>query len=93
MLDLRVIAYFGIPKSASQKRRTEMLAGSIRPTKRPDADNILKVVADSLNGLAYHDDAQLVDAQIRKFYSANPRIEVTIQETGSPAHEQLQINI
>lgn len=91
MLDLRVIAYFGIPQSASQKRRTEMLAGGIRPTKRPDADNILKAVADSLNGLAYHDDAQLVDTQIRKFYSAQPRIEITIQDTGNKCYEQMQL--
>jgi Holliday junction resolvase RusA-like endonuclease len=92
MLDLRVIAYFGVPNSASQKRRAAMLAGEIRPTKKPDADNILKVIADSLNGLAYHDDSQLVDTQIRKFYSVWPRVEVTIQETGGTQHEQLQIS-
>jgi Holliday junction resolvase RusA-like endonuclease len=91
MLDLRVVAYFGIPKSTSNKRRIAMLAGEIRPTKKPDADNILKVVADSLNGLAYHDDAQIVDTQIRKFFSARPRIEVIIKETGTKNHEQLQI--
>ena len=91
MLDLRVIAYFGVPNSAPQKRRAAMLAGEIRPTKRPDADNILKVIADSLNGLAYYDDAQLVDTQIRKFYSSRPRVEVTILETGGTEHEQLQI--
>jgi len=91
MLDLRVIAYFGIPVSTSQKKRAAMIAGEIRPTKKPDADNILKIVADSLNGLAYHDDAQLVDTQIRKYYSANPRIEITILSTGNNGYEQLKL--
>lgn len=32
----------------------------------------------SLNNLAYYDDTQIVDCQCRKFYSENPRVEVTI---------------
>ena len=56
-----------------------MLDRVIRPTKKPDWDNIGKVVADSLNQVAYRDDAQVVDSQVRKFYSDQPRIEVTIQ--------------
>ena len=91
MLDLRVVAFYGIPASASNKLRMAMLAGEVRPTKKPDADNILKAVADSLNGLAYRDDAQIVDTQVRKFYSAQPRIEVTIQETGGVSYEQMQL--
>jgi Holliday junction resolvase RusA-like endonuclease len=79
MLDLRILAYYAIPESASKKKKKAMEAGEIRPTKKPDADNILKVVADSLNNIAYRDDAQIVDTQIRKFYSQNPRLEVIIQ--------------
>ena len=57
-----------------------MEEGKIRPTKKPDFDNIGKIVCDSLNKRAYNDDAQVVDAQVRKFYSRNPRVVVTIQE-------------
>lgn len=78
-LDLRVMAYYEIPASASKKIKQYMLDGVLRPTKRPDWDNIGKVVADSLNKIAYHDDAQISDAQVRKFYSSNPRVEVIIQ--------------
>lgn len=92
MLDLRVVSFYGIPASASNRRRMAMLAGEVRPTKRPDADNILKVVADSLNGVAYRDDAQIVDTQIRKFYSSQPRIEIIIQEVGGISHEQMQFS-
>jgi len=91
MLDLRVIAFYAIPASVSQKRRRAMIAGEVRPTKTPDADNILKAVADSLNKIAYHDDSQVVDTQIRKFYSGRPRLEITIQETGGGGHEQLTL--
>jgi Holliday junction resolvase RusA-like endonuclease len=36
------------------------------PTKKPDADNVLKLVMDSLNGCAYRDDAQIVHAWVVK---------------------------
>ena len=78
LLDMRICAYFQIPKSISQKKRLAMELGEDRPAKTPDVDNILKIVADALNSIAYRDDKQIVDAQIRKFYSTQPRLEVTI---------------
>lgn len=79
-LDVRIIAYYQIPKSTSKKKAKLMEDGKIRPTKKPDFDNIGKIVCDSLNKRAYKDDAQIVDAQVRKFYSRNPRVVVIIQE-------------
>lgn len=81
-LDMRIMAYYGIPKSASKKKRAMMIEGTIRPTKKPDMDNVVKIIADSLNQLAYKDDTQIVDCQCRKFYSDEPRVEVLIQEVG-----------
>lgn len=83
MLDVRIIAYYDIPKSVSKKRRKAMLEHKIRPTKKPDWDNIGKIICDSLNKVAYHDDAVVVDAQVRKFYSEQPRVDVTIREIGT----------
>jgi len=57
-----------------------MADGIIRPTKKPDIDNICKIICDSLNKIAYHDDSQIVDCQVRKFYSERPRVVVTISE-------------
>ena len=79
-LDMRITAYYGIPKSVSKKKRAEMLSHRIRPTKKPDADNVVKIIADSLNAIAYKDDTQVVDCMVRKFFSENPRVVVTIQE-------------
>ena len=42
MLDVRVIAYYSIPRSVSKKKRQAMLDHKIRPTKKPDFDNIGK---------------------------------------------------
>ena len=82
-LDVRIIAYYEIPKSISKKKRKAMLEHRLRPTKKPDWDNIGKIVCDSLNKVAYHDDSAVVDAQVRKFYSENPRVDVTIRVVGS----------
>lgn len=57
-----------------------MLAGEITPTKKPDADNVLKVIADSLNKLCYRDDAQIVRAEIVKCYAEQPGVDVMIWE-------------
>lgn len=66
-------------KTKEYKEARAKLDGLNRPTKKPDLDNIIKVIADSLNGIAYKDDAQVVEVVSRKFYSETPRVEVTIE--------------
>lgn len=61
--------YYEIPKSTSKSRQGAMLLDRIYPTKKPDADNIAKIVLDSLNGIAYKDDSQVVELMVNKFYS------------------------
>lgn len=78
-LTLGVVAYYEIPKSASKKKRAEMLRGEIRPTKKPDIDNICKIIADALNGICYKDDSQIVDVYLNKHYSDIPRVDVEIK--------------
>lgn len=79
-LKMHLDMYYSIPKSASKKKRIGMGSGAIRPTKKPDIDNILKAVADSLNGIAYKDDSQIVAVECFKYYSDEPRVEVLIKE-------------
>jgi Holliday junction resolvase RusA-like endonuclease len=81
-LEMTVKACFPIPKSKSNKVAVDMSMGKIRPTSRPDGDNILKLVSDSLNGLAYRDDSQIVKATVEKWYSLEPRVEIEIKEVG-----------
>ncbi len=75
-----IIAYMPIPKSTSNKKKKQMIAGIVAPTKKPDWDNIGKIITDALNGLAYEDDKQIVDARVVKLYSDNPRIEIELEE-------------
>ncbi len=88
-LELFVKAYYKIPKNTSKKKKQTMLSGEIRPTKKPDGDNILKAVADALNGVCYKDDKCLIKMSIEKFYSDVPRIEVVVQkiETDNNNHK------
>ena len=79
-LKMTVVAYFAIPNSISKKKRLQMVSGEIRPTKKPDGDNVLKIICDALNTIAYDDDKQVVDMAISKFYSDEPRVEVEIEE-------------
>lgn len=79
-LDVHIHAFYDIPKSTSKKKREQMLSGDILPTKKPDIDNIAKCILDALNGVAYHDDTQVVLLTIRKSYSEIPRVEVEINK-------------
>lgn len=50
------------------------------PTARPDGSNILKLVEDALNGLAYKDDAQVTDARVIKIQAAGaPWLEIRVE--------------
>ena len=79
-LGVRIGCYFDIPKSYSQKKKMACIIGNLRPTKKPDCDNIAKIILDALNGLAYDDDKCIVDCMISKSYSESPRVEVDIFE-------------
>ena len=77
---MHITAVYSIPKRATKAQRAGMERGDIKPVKKPDADNIIKAVADALNGLAYKDDAQIIDARCVKLYGPEPGLEVTIWE-------------
>lgn len=75
-----ISAYYPIPKSATKKQQAMMRGQTMRPTKKPDWDNVGKIVCDALNALAYGDDAQVVDARVQKFFSDEPRVVVELSE-------------
>lgn len=88
-LEMRLDVYHGIPKSVSKKRREQLLSNEIRPIRKSDCDNILKCFGDAIQGIAYKDDTQIVECKVYKWYSDEPRVEVTIKELGvDPAREK-----
>ena len=56
------------------------ISNELRPNKKPDADNVIKLVADALNEVAYKDDTQIIELECRKFYSNIPRMEITLED-------------
>lgn len=82
-IHMSIIARCAIPNSASKRKAQAMLDGAIRPTKKPDCDNIIKIICDALNGIAYKDDAQIISVSIEKRYSVMPGVEVALQEVCS----------
>ena len=79
-INITIWAYFEVPKSTSKKKELEMLSGQISPVKKPDWDNIGKIISDALNKFAFKDDAQIVDARVVKEYSKTPKVIVKISE-------------
>ena len=58
-LEISILALYSVPKYVSNKTKELMLNGRLFPTKKTDADNIIKVILDALNGVAYRDDVQI----------------------------------
>ena len=81
-LAVQVNAFFPVPKSKSKRWQTAALLGEERPTKKPDADNIAKIVCDALNGIMWRDDSQIVSLVVHKWYALEPRVEVDIADAG-----------
>lgn len=73
-------AYFEIPKQAKKADKNLMLQNKINPTKKPDIDNIVKVILDALNGTAFKDDIQITKLNVEKTYSETEKVFVRISE-------------
>lgn len=76
-LSVSLRAFMSIPESKPKKWKAAALDGSIRPTKKPDLDNIAKL-ADALNKVVWIDDAQIVTLNVEKLYSDRPRLEINV---------------
>ena len=78
-LHVIIVAYMTPPASASQKEKQRLL-DSRMPVKKPDADNIAKVVMDALNGVAYKDDSCITDLIIHKRYAEYQGLKVVVSD-------------
>ena len=76
-----IIAYYKVPKSYSKKRLQAIREGLDYPTKKPDGDNIAKIILDSLNKIAYEDDSQIVELTvIKRWTTETERVELELGE-------------
>lgn len=77
-----VVAVFPIAPSWPKKRQRAALAGELRPTGRPDADNVAKALGDGCNGVVWADDSQIVDLRVQKRFGEVPGLHVTVSWPG-----------
>lgn len=88
-LAVTVWAYMTIPASWSLKKQRAAYEGDIRPTGKPDDDNLGKLARDALNTTrklgpgVWLDDAQIVDGRTIKLYARrNPGLIIEIRRAG-----------
>ena len=80
-LRARIEVYHQIPKSYTKGKRLACKHNITPPCKKPDSDNIAKIVLDSLNKIAFDDDSQVVELTvIKRWTEENERIEFELEE-------------
>lgn len=80
-LSVTIDAIMPVPASWSNAKWGRAVAGVIRPTGKPDADNLMKSM-DAFNKIVWSDDAQIVDCRVRKLYGKTPCLIISVRETG-----------
>lgn len=73
-LAVEMLAISPIPKSWSLKRQVAAREGVVRPDRKPDFDNLVKLYCDALNGILWEDDKQIVDGRCIKVYGERPGV-------------------
>lgn len=73
-LTRQIVACYPVPKSKSKRIKAERLSCVLHLTKKLGCDNIVKIICDALNELAYKDDSQIATTQIAKYYAEAPRM-------------------
>ena len=78
-VELYVYAYFAVPASKPKWWQDAALEGRIQYDKKPDGDNILKMLGDCLQKLQFiKNDSQIYYCTIIKEYSENACINITL---------------
>lgn len=80
-ISLSVTAFFPIPKYFTKAIRDKAMSGGLWHQKKPDWDNVGKIVSDALNGVVFSDDAKVSRAIVEKRYSEFPRVEVSVESS------------
>jgi len=75
---LTISSVFLVPKSWPKRRQKEAMGRY--HVVRPDIDNLVKAVADGLNGVLLEDDRQIAVVEARKTYGPQPMTTVIVEE-------------
>jgi len=78
-VEVEVIGRFSPSKSWPQWKKKAALAGTVLHRKKPDADNLVKLVKDALSGVIWRDDSLVVDQIGRKRFSDAATTEIILR--------------
>lgn len=82
-VQINFTAVFETPASFNRALKDAAARGELYATKKPDKDNIEKMIVDALNGIAWVDDAQVMGGGIKR-YGSPARIDVALLPLNSP---------
>lgn len=71
---------FSVPASYPKGKSAKCLSGEVRPTKKPDLDNVVKAICDAFNEVVWVDDVQVVELQVSKRYSETPCVVARVEQ-------------
>jgi Holliday junction resolvase RusA-like endonuclease len=75
---IQLLVELPVPASWSKRKTADAITGHIRPTSRPDVDNFLKAILDTINTIVVADDAHVVEVYAKKKFSVAPKMVATI---------------
>ena len=78
------------PKSATKSKRELMLKGKILYTKKPDRDNVEKIVGDGLNSIAWIDDSSIVMGEAVKVYMPYQCVKIVVTPITEISKDRLE---
>ena len=79
-VSVEIVANFEVPKSTKKQDKILMLENKINPIKKPDIDNIVKIILDAMNEIAFKDDTQITKLNVEKKYSETESVFVKIED-------------
>lgn len=81
---IRISIYvcFAPNKSDTKKNKLIKLKNSLWPSKKPDVDNVVKVVLDALNKVAYADDTQVNEIHVLRHWCEEEKLVICLSENG-----------
>lgn len=87
-VSITITATFPIPTSKPKWWKDRARRGLEPASTCPDLDNILKIICDALNGVAWGDDRQVWSASITKVYGERSCVAVTIESASRAAGKE-----
>ena len=79
-LKVTITFFMKMPSWATKKDTCLIGWGVNKHVAKPDLDNLAKKILDECTGIVWDDDRQVVELNLKKEYSHNPRLEMEVSD-------------